>query len=287
MSDLTHIVVTGGAGFIGSHLTERLLAGGHAVTVIDDFSTGRIENLRAVRSHPGLTVIESKISECGGLGEVVARASAVYHLAAAVGVELVMRSVLQTIETNVRETQLILEAASAHGTPILLASTSEVYGKSRKPAFSEEDDLLIGPPHLSRWSYACSKLMDEFLALAHGKEHKTPVVIARLFNTVGPAADGAVRDGIAAIHPGGKRGNRSKSMAMAGKRGVFAMWMTPSRRSSACRIAPPRAGKFSTSAERRRSASAILRKWSSNFLLPLRPSDGFRTKRPTRRGSRI
>jgi len=190
VSGLTNVIVTGGAGFIGSHLTERLLAAGHSVTVIDDFSTGRIENLRAVRSHPALTVIESRISQCGGLKERVAGSSAVYHLAAAVGVELVMKSMLRTIETNLRETQVILEAASAHGVPILLTSTSEVYGKSRKPAFSEEDDLIIGPPHLSRWSYACSKLMDEFLALAHAKEHKTPVVITRLFNTVGPRQTG-------------------------------------------------------------------------------------------------
>jgi UDP-glucose 4-epimerase len=186
----TNILVTGGAGFIGSHLVERLLADGHSVTVLDDLSTGRLENLRAVRSHPDLVVIESKVSECRALGELVAKAGAVYHLAAAVGVELVMAYGVRTIETNLRETRFILDAVSAKGVPILLASTSEVYGKSRKAAFSEEDDLLIGPPHLSRWSYACSKLMDEFLALAHAKEHKTPVVIARLFNTVGPRQTG-------------------------------------------------------------------------------------------------
>ena len=124
------------------------------------------------------------------MAQSAAEAESVYHLAAAVGVELVMNAGLATIETNLRETQAILDAASAHGTPVLLASTSEVYGKSRRPAFAEEDDLLIGPPHLSRWGYACSKLMDEFLALAHAKERKTPVVIARLFNTVGPRQTG-------------------------------------------------------------------------------------------------
>lgn len=186
----SNILVTGGAGFIGSHLVERLLADGKSVTVIDDCSTGQLENLRAVQSNPRLKVIVSKVSACAELARLAAEAESIYHLAAAVGVDLVMNSPIGTIEANVRETQVILEAASAGGAPLLLASTSEVYGKSRKPAFSEEDDLLIGPPHLSRWSYACSKLMDEFLALAYARERKTPVVIARLFNTVGPRQTG-------------------------------------------------------------------------------------------------
>jgi UDP-glucose 4-epimerase len=185
-----HILVTGGAGFIGSHLVERLLGEGKSVTVIDDCSTGRLENLQSVRGQAGLGVIQAKISECGNLVELARKSQAVYHLAAAVGVELVMDSTIKTIESNLRETQVMLDAASAVGAPILVASTSEVYGKSAKAAFSEEDDLLIGPPHLSRWSYACSKLMDEFLALAHAREKKTPVVIARLFNTVGPRQTG-------------------------------------------------------------------------------------------------
>ena len=184
------MVVTGGAGFIGSHLVERLLADGHSVTVIDDLSTGRLSNLRDVQSNARLTVVQSRISDCKELADLVGKAGAIFHLAAAVGVELVMTSGLRTIETNLRETQVILDAASARKTPILITSTSEVYGKSEKAAFAEEDDLLIGPPHLSRWSYACSKLMDEFLALAHASEHGTPVVIARLFNTVGPRQTG-------------------------------------------------------------------------------------------------
>jgi UDP-glucose 4-epimerase len=190
VGDTSHILVTGGAGFIGSHLVERLLADGHSVTVMDDLSTGRLENLAAVRSHPSLSVITSKISQAGDLAQIVSRSQCVYHLAAAVGVDLVMSSGLRTIETNLHETEAILDAASARTVPILLASTSEVYGKSQQEAFSEVDDLLIGPPHLSRWSYACSKLMDEFLALAHAKEYHTPVVIARLFNAVGPRQTG-------------------------------------------------------------------------------------------------
>ncbi len=190
VSDKSIVLVTGGAGFIGSHLVERLLADGHAVTVIDDLSTGRMENLAAVRSHPGLSVILSTLSQFPQLRETVARCDCVYHLAAAVGVELVMNSGLRAMETNLRETQVILDAASAQRVPILLTSSSEVYGKSQQEAFSEEDDLLIGPPHLSRWSYACSKLMDEFLALAYAQEKKLPVVIARLFNTVGPRQTG-------------------------------------------------------------------------------------------------
>jgi UDP-glucose 4-epimerase len=185
-----HILVTGGAGFIASHLVERLLAEGNSVTVIDDCSTGRLENLAAVRGHSGLRLIQTKISQCDDLAELVRTSTAVYHLAAAVGVDLVMRSAIQTIENNLWETRAVLDAASLGGIPILLTSTSEVYGKSAKTAFSEEDDLLIGPPQLSRWSYACSKLMDEFLALAHARERNTPVVIARLFNTVGPRQTG-------------------------------------------------------------------------------------------------
>jgi UDP-glucose 4-epimerase len=185
-----HILVTGGAGFIGSHLVERLIADGNRVVVIDDCSTGSEENLRAVRNHPSLRFVRSKVSECPILGELVARSESIYHLAAAVGVELVVHSPIRTIETNLRETEAVLDTAGRHGIPLLLTSTSEVYGKSQKPEFDEEDDLIIGPPNFGRWSYACSKLMDEFLALAYAREKKLPVTVVRLFNTVGPRQTG-------------------------------------------------------------------------------------------------
>lgn len=187
---LPHVLITGGAGFIGSHLAERLLADGKSVVVLDDLSTGSRDNLRHVLGHPHFRFIESRISACAELAELVAGAESIYHLAAAVGVELVVNSPIRVLETNLHETEVLLKAAAPHRVPLLLTSTSEVYGKSQKPAFGEEDDLLIGPPHQSRWSYACSKLMDEFLALAYAAQQSEPVVIARLFNTVGPRQTG-------------------------------------------------------------------------------------------------
>ncbi|MDH7501208.1 MAG: GDP-mannose 4,6-dehydratase [Verrucomicrobiota bacterium] len=185
-----HIMITGGAGFIGSHLTERLLSDGFRVTVIDDFSTGNPQNLAAVANNPRLKVIKSKVSSCANLAELVSECSAVFHLAAAVGVELVLREPIATLRTNLNETEAILSAACPARVPVLVASTSEVYGKSQKDEFSEDDDLLIGPPTLTRWSYACSKLMDEFLALAYWRERGLPVTIVRIFNTVGPRQTG-------------------------------------------------------------------------------------------------
>jgi len=185
-----HYVVTGGAGFIGSHLVERLLVDGHQVTVIDDFSTGRQENLAAVVDHPHLEVLASRVSETRRLPELVEAAAGVFHLAAAVGVELVINQPSRSMVTNLRETEVVLEACSRQATPILLASTSEVYGKSQEHLFLESDDLLIGPPHLIRWSYACSKLTDEFLAMSYFSEGRMPVRIVRLFNTVGPRQSG-------------------------------------------------------------------------------------------------
>ena len=184
------VLVTGGAGFIGSHLVERLLNDGKSVVVIDDLSTGNLENLRAVRKNPRLRIIQSKISECKELLQLAANSEFIFHLAATVGVELVVKSALHVLESSFHETEILLRAAAKHSTPLLLTSTSEVYGKSAKPEFSEDDDLLIGPPGQSRWSYASAKLTDEFLALAYAREKNLPVIIARLFNTVGPRQTG-------------------------------------------------------------------------------------------------
>lgn len=184
------ILVTGGAGFIGSHLVERLLNDGKRVVVIDDFSTGSLENLKSFKKNPRLKVIRSKISDCKELPKLAAQAEFIFHLAATVGVELVVKSALNVLESNFGETQILFHAAAKKRTPVLLASTSEVYGKSAKEEFAEDDDLLIGPPNQSRWSYACSKLTDEFFALACAREKNLPVIICRLFNTVGPRQTG-------------------------------------------------------------------------------------------------
>jgi len=190
MKSSKHILITGGAGFIGSHLVERLLKDGKSVVVIDDLSTGSLDNLRAVRKNPRLRITKSKISRCKELPKLAANSEFIFHLAATVGVELVVKSALHVLESSFHETEILLRAAVKHSTPLLLTSTSEVYGKSAKPEFSEDDDLLIGPPNQSRWSYASAKLTDEFLALACAREKKLPVIIARLFNTVGPRQTG-------------------------------------------------------------------------------------------------
>ena len=187
---LRPVLVTGGAGFIGSHLVERMLADGKSVVVIDDLSTGSLANLATVKANPRLKIIRSNISGCKELPKLAAEAEFIFHLAATVGVELVVKSALHVLESSFHETEILLRAAAKNSTPLLLTSTSEVYGKSAKPEFSEDDDLLIGPPGQSRWSYASAKLTDEFLALAYAREKNLPVIIARLFNTVGPRQTG-------------------------------------------------------------------------------------------------
>lgn len=183
-------LITGGSGFIGAHLTESLLKDGHKVVVLDDFSTGPRSNLAAVADNPNLEIIEADLLNFSGLEYVASKCDTIFHLAAAVGVELVVHDPVRTIVTNVHGTERILKAAASTGKRILITSTSEVYGKSQEPRFSETDDLLIGPPANSRWSYACSKLLDEFFAMAYYRAGRLPVMLVRLFNTVGPRQTG-------------------------------------------------------------------------------------------------
>src|SRR5271154_3814383 len=213
---MKHILVTGGAGFIGSHLVERLLNDGKSVVLIDDSSTGSLDNLRAVKKNPRLKIVRAKISKCKELPKLAANSEFIFHLAATVGVDLVVKSALHVLETSFHETEILLKAAAKNFTPLLLTSTSEVYGKSAKPEFGEADDLLIGPPGQSRWSYACSKLTDEFLALAYAREKKLPVTIARLFNTVGPkqaAKSFWRRQAVALLLPRERRGGSARAFA--------------------------------------------------------------------------
>lgn len=183
-------LITGGAGFIGGHLAALLLSQGHQVDVIDDLSTGSIRNIEGLKGKPGFRYSIDTILNVPLLAELVDGADAIFHLAAAVGVRLIVESPVRTIETNVRGTEAVLEAAAKKKKPVLIASTSEVYGKSEAIPFREDGDLVSGPTHKGRWSYACSKALDEFLALAYWKEKKLPTTVVRLFNTVGPRQTG-------------------------------------------------------------------------------------------------
>jgi nucleoside-diphosphate-sugar epimerase len=183
-------LITGGAGFIGSHLAEELLVHGHRVHVLDDLSTGAMENIRHLKVNPRFDYTIESVSNAPLVAELVDEAEVVYHLAAAVGVNLIVESPVQTIETNVHCTEVVLAQANKKKKPVFVASTSEVYGKSAKLPFREDGDLLLGPTYTGRWSYACSKAIDEYLALAYWKERKLPTAVGRLFNTVGPRQTG-------------------------------------------------------------------------------------------------
>ena len=183
-------LITGGAGFIGSHLAERLLDQGHGVIALDNLSTGSIENIRHLKAHERFSYAIDSITNESLLAELIDRSDVVFHLAAAVGVKLIVEQPVYTIETNVHGTEVVLKHANKKKKLVFIASTSEVYGKSADVPFREAADLVLGPSAKHRWAYACSKLIDEFLALAYWKEKKLPVVIVRLFNTVGPRQTG-------------------------------------------------------------------------------------------------
>jgi UDP-glucose 4-epimerase len=185
-----HYLITGGAGLIGSHLAELLLDRGNHVSIIDDLSTGSIRNIAALKERAGFSYIIDSVLNERLMAELVDEADGVFHLAAAVGVKLIVESPVHTIETNVSGTEVVLSLAAKKKKPVLVASSSEVYGKSSKVPFKETGDLLLGPTLKARWAYACSKAIDEFLALAYYKEKKLPTIVARLFNTVGPRQTG-------------------------------------------------------------------------------------------------
>lgn len=192
---MKHALITGGAGFIGSHLADALLARGDRVTVVDDESTGQPQNLAAARSQPNFRYLRGSIAEAGLLAEVLHDVDEVYHLAAAVGVQLIAQDAVRTIETNIQPTALLIDAALARHRAgatlkVFLASTSEVYGKNPKPSWTEEDDLVLGSTTRPRWAYGASKAIDEFLALGAHRQSGLPVVVGRFFNVVGPRQTG-------------------------------------------------------------------------------------------------
>ena len=184
------VLITGGAGFIGSHLAERHLQRGDEVYIIDDLSTGSMENIQHIKNQPGFHYALDSVTNQQLVAELVDLCDQTYHLAAAVGVKLIDESPVRTIETNIRGTEIVLAQAAKKRKKVLITSTSEVYGKRETIPFREDDDLVMGATNKGRWSYACSKAIDEFLAIAYWKEKKVPTVIARLFNTVGPRQTG-------------------------------------------------------------------------------------------------
>jgi UDP-glucose 4-epimerase len=181
-----HYLITGGAGFIGSHLCEALLDAGHGVTVLDDFSTGRRGNIAHLASREGFEVVTDSVESERTVNQLVSSCDAVFHLASAVGVQLIIDEPVRTIRTIIRGTEVVLDAAHRFGRPVLITSTSEVYGKGSRVPFHEDDDVIMGPTKHPRWCYAYAKGIDEFLGLAYHKQFDLPVTIVRLFNTVGP-----------------------------------------------------------------------------------------------------
>ena len=210
-------LITGGCGFIGSHLTETLLKSGNQVTILDNLTTGRIGNIQHVESHPDLKLLVGSITDEELVHEAIRDCDAVYHFASAVGVRLIMDQPVESINTIVTGTQIVLKFANRYRKPILLTSTSEVYGKSQSVPFDEDGDRLEGPTTKHRWAYACAKALDEFIAMAYWKTTSLPVIVVRLFNTVGPRQTGqygmvipnfvqqAMQDGPLRVHGDGKQ----------------------------------------------------------------------------------
>ena len=188
-----NVLITGGAGFIGSHLAEQILNArrGDSVVCVDDLSTGSLGNIRRLLENPGFQFVHENVRSTATMTLLVDRCDVIFHLAAAVGVLLIVDKPVHTIETNIHGSEVMLDLANKFGRKILLASSSEVYGKSDRPSFNEDDDAVLGPTRFSRWCYACSKMVDEFLALAYHDQFDLPTVVCRLFNTVGPRQTGA------------------------------------------------------------------------------------------------
>ncbi len=186
-----NVLITGGAGFIGSHLSGAMMEAGHGVTVVDDLSTGSLENIRHLADREGFQFVRESVRNSDTMAVVVDRCDMIFHLAAAVGVQLIVDRPVHTIETNIHGSEVVLNLANKFGRKIFVASTSEVYGKSEKIPFNEDDESVLGPTRFTRWSYACSKMVDEFLALAYHDQYGLGAVIGRLFNTIGPRQTGA------------------------------------------------------------------------------------------------
>jgi UDP-glucose 4-epimerase len=184
------VLITGGAGFIGSHLAEKLLNTGHEVIVVDDLSTGSIENIKHIQNNPKFKFVYDNVRNSETMHILVEQCDVIFHLAAAVGVQLIVDDPVHTIETNIHGSEVVLSIANKFRRKILIASTSEVYGKSENVPFREDDDTVLGSTRFSRWSYACSKAIDEFLGLAYYEQYGLPVIVARFFNTVGPRQTG-------------------------------------------------------------------------------------------------
>jgi len=183
-------LITGGAGFIGSHLAEKLLQTGHEVIAVDNLSTGSLQNIQAIQSHPKFRFVYDSVRNPETMHILIEQCDTVFHLAAAVGVQLIVDRPVHTIETNIHGSEVVLEIANKFRKKVLIASTSEVYGKSEKTPFCEDDDTVLGSTRFSRWSYACSKAIDEFLGLAYHEQYGLSVVVVRFFNTVGPRQTG-------------------------------------------------------------------------------------------------